>query len=944
MSTEAAARVRAVLLALADLAPTSEHQRGPGLTVPLDWFRWLPAAAANILVTPDTFSWATVDRALGERLAAVDQIRPEQASLRVGWLFVAGRTRTGSDRPVRVLHPLLTVPVRVRRGGLGEDPALVNAGDAELSPLVTDPEARERLEAGIDVGTGSGALGDDVRVGSMLPLMPKLRAYALDAARAAGFETSRVVSAGDAPEELMRRDGVVVVAGAAVYAVHETGGTSRAASLRGWTNRPVGEPTAFATVYLGTPPPRPEHPPDEPESPFLLTRAQREAVAASRTEPLTVVSGAPGTGKSQTVVAIACDALARGETVLVAARSEATVDALLGLLERAPGPRPVVFGSNERRLALATRLAAGTKPVPRHEVAAAAAALAGAVERRDAVRRELVARLTAHLLSTGDPAVAALKAGAPLLFEPGAPVGEVAARLDDVRRRGGRGWRARRALRKARRLAGAVGEPPYEPLRDALDLALAVERARAADPGTPLPPTGDYRALVDAEDGVRDLAARWIDLSSRSEQRWDGDAHGSVAALATALRSGRAARRAQLTRLDRPLTRALPLWVGSLPDIDDLLPQRPGLFDLVVLDEASSIDQPLAAPALLRARRAVVVGDPKQLRHVSFLADAQLANVLAAYRLDRDPLLAATLDVRRNSAFDVAAGAAPVTTLDVHFRSRPHLVEYVAHRVYGGAFAVAKRTPATESVDCIHSVRVAGRRGRSGVVQAEVEHVVSHLRDLRREGVTSVGVVSPMRAQADALEAAVLGAFGADDLIAMNVRVGTVHAFQGNERDHVVVSLGVGPATRASWRFVEDPHLFAVLATRAREDVTLVRSADPPDGGLLAGYLAQADVAPGRPPPGPVSPWASLLAGELAGAGLDVVAGYPAGRERIDVCVYRRHPVAVVADLHPEGPAAHVERCTTLLRHGWDVVEALPRPYAPVTPAEVVAALAARLR
>ena len=179
--------------------------------------------------------------------------------------------------------------------------------------------------------------------------------------------------------------------------------------------------------------------------------------------------------------------------------------------------------------------------------------------------------------------------------------------------------------------------------------------------------------------------------------------------LATALRSGRAARRTQLARLDDRLTRALPLWVGTLGDVEDLLRPTPALFDVVILDEASAIDQPLADPALLRARRAVVVGDPHQLRHVSFLADEKLRNVAEDHRI-ADPLLVGRLDVRRNSLFDVAAGVAPATVLDEHFRSSPHLIGFVARRLYGGRLHVATRSPSTEGRDCIDVVRMAGRR------------------------------------------------------------------------------------------------------------------------------------------------------------------------------------------------------------------------------------------
>ena len=98
----------------------------------------------------------------------------------------------------------------------------------------------------------------------------------------------------------------------------------------------------------------------------------------------------------------------------------------------------------------------------------------------------------------------------------------------------------------------------------------------------------------------REATGQWLGLTARSDDRLDHKALGAVSALATALRSGRAARRAQLASFaDDRLSHALPLWVGTLPDIDDLLPPVPQLFDLVILDESSSIEQRTAIPALL---------------------------------------------------------------------------------------------------------------------------------------------------------------------------------------------------------------------------------------------------------------------------------------------------------------------------------------------------------
>lgn len=935
---------REVLLALADLTPSAE-QRSSGLTIPTEWFRWLPLQSVILFGASDprlegtrqheAMRMAVVDRRFGERLAAVDQVRPERRSLRVGWLFLAGTVPAGEGRTRRVFHPLVTMPVRVERPPAFGDARLAPAGDVEVTELVGDGKVREALEASLEVGGGAldGMAGVAVP-GDLLRRLPRLQRFARDLASAAGLPTKRVVPADRGPDELARSSGLVVVAGVGVYAVHETGGSGRAGSLRSWAEGPLHEWTAFHSLYLDRgdgPVPAGDPVDDHLESPYPLTPVQREAVVRSRHHPVTLVSGAPGTGKSHAVAAIALDALARGERVLVAAKSQATVDALVELLERAPGPDPVVFGSHERREALATRLASGQlRPVGDATVSAARRRMDEAVRRRDTLRQAMAGRLHAEsLLAGAGDELDHARLVAPALFDTVSDFAEVGALLDRASA-GGSGWWARRRRRGARRVleerARARPETPLSDLSAALGVARAWRTAGdlVAEGGLEL--GRQWERLAGLDDEVRACVARWVAAESRSDERLNRRTLPAVAALATALRSGRAARRAQLRRLDdATLTRALPLWVGTLPDIDDLLPPLSCLFDLAVLDEASSVDQPLAAPALLRAKRAVIVGDPRQLRHVSFLPDDTIRTVVADHGLDHSPLLAARLDVRRNSIFDVAAGAAPVLALDEHFRSDPHLVEFVSRRIYAGEVKVATRSPSTESRDCVHVVRLDGRRDQSKVLREEVGEVVRQLRRLRRAGATSVGVITPFRAQADALEEAVLEAFTADDLEALDLRVGTVHAFQGNERDVVLASVGLGPDDgTASWRFVEDPHLFNVFVTRARRRLVLLVSADPPAGGLVADYLAQADAPPGRPAPVEhVGEWAGAVAERLCSAGVPVTTAYPTGRHVLDLCLDdNRHDVAVECRVHPEGAGSHIERHLALRNAGWTLLEA----------------------
>jgi hypothetical protein len=350
----------------------------------------------------------------------------------------------------------------------------------------------------------------------------------------------------------------------------------------------------------------------------------------------------------------------------------------------------------------------------------------------------------------------------------------------------------------------------------------------------------------------------------------------------------------------------------------------------VILDEASSIDQPLAATALLRGRRAVITGDPRQLRQVSFVSDAQLREAVAAHGLAAFPTLASRLDVRRNSTFDLAAGVCSPLLLDEHFRSDPHLIDFVARRLYDGKVRVATRSPTTECRDCVDLVRTDGRRDKKRVVRAEVERVVVELKALLAARANSVGVVTPFRPQADAIEEAALAAFTADELEALDLRVGTVHAFQGNERDVMIASMGLGPDDGPrSWRFVEDPHLFAVFMTRARRRMTILYSADPPADGLVAAYLAEADSPPGRPDPAcAVDLWTAAIAEDLA-LGLARVDDVGSAGARVDDV---GSAGARVADLSARpspaaGPTVPVQAATRALAE--PAGPALPRPAEP---------------
>ncbi|MCE7000201.1 AAA domain-containing protein [Saccharothrix sp. S26] len=720
-----------------------------------------------------------------------------------------------------------------------------------------------------------------------------------------------------------------MVAGAGLHAGEPVVSTERGAALYTWARRSGVEATALAGLYSSTEDAAVEGD-DVVHGALPLSPSQRAAVLAARVAPVTVVGGPPGSGKTHTLAAIALDAVASGRSVLLASRTRNAADVLGEALRRAGGPVPVLFGDSELRQEMARELSTGL----------AATTAKGELERLDHGRRDAVAAVARIERAVGDAlrdeelVEAAVKfealmpghrAVAPLAFGEGVGFDRLHGLL---RPRHGvfGGVRTRWALRAARRLAGAADDV------GAADLAAAVRAAEqsaaqvrvAANGGTSLEALRGLLAEADAH-GHAAIAA-W--LATLAMSRRGSGPRRAVAALATALRSGRAARRRALADVSTSdLVQALPLWVGTLADVEDILPAVPGMFDLVVIDEAGHVDQPLAAPALLRGRRAVIGGDPRQLRHVSFVGEQAVREAVAA---EGTAALADRLDVPKVSLFDAGAAAAGVHWLTEHHRCAPHLIGFAATRFYEGRIALLTTHPSIADVDCIDVEHVAGTRDDKGVNAAEVDAVLAHLRRRIAAGVRSIGVVTPLRAQADAVEQALLDRLSLDEITTGGVRVGTVHGVQGSEFDEVVISVALTDDDRpATWRFANDPNLLAVLTTRARRLVHVVTSAARPVG-LLGEYLRHAEVPPTETEGvAPADEWTRRLAAELTALGLAPRTGYPVGQWRVDLVVGdRRSAVAVDTRPHPDGVAAHVARWRALRGAGWRVHDAFPSRFA----------------
>lgn len=297
----------------------------------------------------------------------------------------------------------------------------------------------------------------------------------------------------------------------------------------------------------------------------------------------------------------------------------------------------------------------------------------------------------------------------------------------------------------------------------------------------------------------------------------------------------------------KPLLEAFPCWCVTTYAVSGSLPLKPGMFDVAIIDEASQCDIAGCFPILFRAKRAVIVGDDKQLPHLSFLEKAKEQSFLAQYGIpDKYQLM---WRFRTNSMFDLADYySANSVMLDEHFRSLPPVIDFSNREFYGGRIRIMKKDVGNEKV--LETVVVPDGKVDSDATRnlPEIEALVKRLYDIvvederqNPDNPVSIGVISPFRAQVEQLKISISKVLSDHMMRKHQIEVGTAHTFQGDERDIILMSWAFAPNSfPQSLTFLQKPNLFNVAITRARNKVINFVSRDPKDiqEGLFRDYMS----------------------------------------------------------------------------------------------------------
>jgi len=602
----------------------------------------------------------------------------------------------------------------------------------------------------------------------------------------------------------------------------------------------IGE-TALAALLSGPAPARPR--PWLPVTPLAANEGQSRIIDAAMTVPLTVATGPPGTGKSQLVANLVATAVCAGQSVLVVSTNNRAVDEVWERCKDLVPGSVVRTGSRSKKRDYRqeesntlTELL-GTPPLTA-TFATRQAELRLALEHLHGIRAGLGRKAVAEqaLLTAGMVRERAAETWPGTLPAPAELQTWSARARKLVKAR----WFGDRRRARFLRASGWRGESTPQVCANAADLADAQLRWNhvRADGALAWADRELGDAFDAAEKQVRTASAALLAVAVA-----EGARKGSSAVLALLQAAGGQGDWQQVRGV-LPHVRGWAVTALSARRF----PMDPGLFDLVVIDEASQCLVPYVLPLLFRAKRALVIGDPLQLPPVVTLAPEVEAAARRTAGLRSAWLEERRMTFHRHSTFHACERATPGTfLLDEHFRCHPHIAEISNRRFYGGKLTVLTDVARQKRMDdrAVVWVDVPGKAARLGsgswVNSAEADKTrvcVEYLLD-RLPAEATVGVVTPYKGQ----EELISQWFSGND----RVRVGTVHTFQGGERDAIVLSLVAAEGMRqGSIGWLERQlFLWNVAITRARSHLVVVgdRALWTARGGTAAALVHAADGA-----------------------------------------------------------------------------------------------------
>jgi hypothetical protein len=277
---------------------------------------------------------------------------------------------------------------------------------------------------------------------------------------------------------------------------------------------------------------------------------------------------------------------------------------------------------------------------------------------------------------------------------------------------------------------------------------------------------------------------------------------------------------------------AVPAWVMPLHRIWDTVNPAPGMFDVIVVDEASQCGFE-AIPLFYLSKKILIVGDDKQIS-----PDPPGIPENAVHRLMEEFLY----DFKFKPSFGLHVSlfdhgkrlfGTHRIALREHFRCMPEIIRFSNDLCYSDTPLIPLRQYGADRLEPTKHVYLDNgyREGSESHVinrpeaEAIVNKIVELCQDDKYRGKTMGVIILQGNAQAGLIERQLLERLGAEEMDKRRLICGNPYSFQGDERDIMFLSMVAAPnETIGAMSKDTYERSFNVAASRARDQMWLFHS------------------------------------------------------------------------------------------------------------------------
>jgi superfamily I DNA and/or RNA helicase len=230
------------------------------------------------------------------------------------------------------------------------------------------------------------------------------------------------------------------------------------------------------------------------------------------------------------------------------------------------------------------------------------------------------------------------------------------------------------------------------------------------------------------------------------------------------------------------------------------------VYDFVIIDESSQVDLATGVLALSCAKRAVIVGDVKQLPNVVDAQTAQKTDFIfhsyqlpEAYRYSNHSLLSSITELFSDI---------PKTLLKEHYRCHPKIIDFCNRKFYNNQLIILSEAKTDRNPLVVYKT-VAGNHARERMNQRQIDVITQEIIPQQSLEDVDFGIITPYRNQTSALQNTFQGT---------QIKADTVDKFQGKENDVIILSTVDNEISD----FTDNPNRLNVAISRAKDQLILV--------------------------------------------------------------------------------------------------------------------------